>query len=128
MDNALLASFFASFSSEQSAFADAGHGRNLLVGMVFQELQGVVDLCRLELFRAAFTIIRVLAGNCFPFLGTLNDHVPLELSERQKNIPEQSADAVIAENAEIQYINRDPFVDEIGDQIGGLGDGAGKAV
>ena len=60
MDNALLASFFASFSSEQSAFADAGHGRNLLVGMVFQELQGVVDLCRLELLRAAFTIMLFL--------------------------------------------------------------------
>ena len=120
--------FFASFSSEQSAFADAGHGRNLLIRMIFQELQGVVDLCRLELLRAAFTIIRVLAGNCFSFLGTLNDHVPLKLSERQKNIPKQSADAVIAENAEIQYIDRNTFVYEIGDQVRGLGNGAGKAV
>ena len=81
----------------------------------------MVKLLGVEFGRTALTEIRVGgARDRLALLRALDDHVALELRERQQHVAQQRVDRVVGQDAEVQYIDGDALVDHIGDEVGGL--------
>ena len=106
---------------DERRFADAGELDDLRVRMVIEQRHRMVKLLGVELGRAALTEIRVgRARDRLALLCALDDHVALELRERQQHVAQQRVDRVVGQDAEVQYIDGDALVDHIGDEVGGL--------
>ena len=106
---------------DERRFADAGELDDLRVRMVIEQRHRMVKLLGVELGRAALTEIRVgRARDRLALLCALDDHVALELRERQQHVAQQRVDRVVGQDAEVQYVDGDALVDHIGDEVGGL--------
>lgn len=81
----------------------------------------MVKLLGVELGRAALTEIRVGgARDRLALLRALDDHVALELRERQQHVAQQRVDRVVGQDAKIQHVDGDALVDHLGDEAGRL--------
>ena len=106
---------------DERGLADAGELDDLRVGMVREQRHRMVELLVVELGRAAFTEIWVGgARDRLALLRALDDHVALELRERQQHVAQQRVHRVVGQDAEIQYVDGHALVDHLGDQAGRL--------
>lgn len=106
---------------DERGLADAGELDDLRVGMVIEQRHCVVELLGVELGWTALTEIRVgRARDRLALLRALDDHVALELRERQQHVAQQRVDRVVGQDAEIQYVDGHALVDHLGDESGRL--------
>ena len=81
----------------------------------------MVKLLGVEFGRTALTEIRVGgARDRLALLRALDDHVALELRERQQHVAQQRVHRVVGQDAKIQHVDGDALVDHIGDETGRL--------
>lgn len=106
---------------DERGLADAGELDDLRVGMVREQRHRMVKLLGIEFGRAALTEIRVGgARDRLALLRALDDHVALELRERQQHVAQQRVHRVVGQDAEVQYVDGDALVDHLGDEAGRL--------
>lgn len=106
---------------DERGLADAGQFDDLRVGMVLEQGHRVVKLLGIELRRTALTEIRVGgARDRLALLRALDDHVALELRERQQHVAQQRVDRVVRQDAKVEHVDGDALVDHLGDEAGRL--------
>lgn len=109
------------FLPDERRLADAGELDDLRIRMLLKQSHCMVKLLGVELRRATLTEIRVgRARDRLALLCALNDHVALELRERQQHVAQQRVDRVVGQDAEVQYVDGDVLVDHLGDEAGCL--------
>ena len=106
---------------DERGLTDAGQLNNLRVGMILKQSHCMVELLGVELGRTALTEIRVgRARDRLALLRALDDHVALELRERQQHVAQQRVDRVVGQDAKVEHVYGDALVDHLGDEAGRL--------
>lgn len=90
-----------SLGADKRRFRNASHFGDLLIRMVFQQLQRVVDLLLGVERLSPFPVAGVPAGDFIALLGTLHNHIALKLRKAQHDIANQHPGGGIVQNAHI---------------------------
>ena len=70
-----------------------------------------------EFLRPVVTEVGILFGDCFTFLSTLNDDVPLKFRESEHDVPDELASRRRIDNAHIKDINNYSFGGKVFDEL-----------
>lgn len=107
--------------ADERGLADTGQLDDLCVGMVGEQAHRMVELFAVELGRTALAEIWVGGSrDGLALLRALDDHIALELRERQQHIAQQRVHRIVGQDTEIQHVDGDALVDHLSDETGCL--------